>query len=72
MIFARQGVGRRKAGALQGRQRSIAEIKPQRLSIFYLSLVLNTRFIKDQDKQGRGGEHAFLQEEASYNLQTLF
>ena len=31
--------GRRKAGALQGRQRSIAENRPQRLSIFYLSLV---------------------------------
>ncbi len=40
MIFARQGGERRKAGALQGRQRCIAEIKPQRMSIFYLSLVL--------------------------------
>jgi len=39
MIFARQGGGRRKADDLQGRQRSIAEISPQRVSIFYLSLV---------------------------------
>ena len=38
--FAEQGGERRKAVALQGRQRSIAENRPQRLSIFYLSLVL--------------------------------
>ncbi len=38
--MARQWGGQPKAGALQGRQRSIAEIKPQRMSIFYLSLVL--------------------------------
>ncbi|MBQ1437043.1 MAG: hypothetical protein IIZ07_03810, partial [Ruminococcus sp.] len=40
IFFARRGEGRRKAVALQGRQRSIAENRPQRLSIFYLSLVL--------------------------------
>ena len=40
MIFARQGGGRRKADALQGRQRSIAKIRPQRLSTFSQELVL--------------------------------
>ena len=39
MIFARQGGGRRKADALQGRQRSIAKIRPQRLSTFSQELV---------------------------------
>ena len=44
MIFARQGGGRRKADALQGRQRSIAKIRPQRLSTFSQELVL-ARFL---------------------------
>ncbi|MEE0675449.1 MAG: hypothetical protein UCN61_06270, partial [Ruminococcus sp.] len=45
IFFARRGEGRRKAVALQGRQRSIAENRPQRLSIFYLSLVLEMPYI---------------------------
>ena len=43
MIFARQGGGRRKADALQGRQRSIAKIRPQRLSTFSQELVLERK-----------------------------
>ncbi|MEE1172793.1 MAG: hypothetical protein U0K87_10575, partial [Ruminococcus sp.] len=48
IFFARRGEGRRKSVALQGRQRSIAENRPQRLSIFYLSLVLFLACMDDQ------------------------
>ena len=52
--FAEQGGGRRKADALQGRQRSYAEFSATDVKAFYARIVLKQMLVENFAERGGG------------------